>query len=234
MHVVRDCAAGWISISQEKYSNDVLERLGKATCRPTVTPALVGEHLVKVSVPEVDVKSYQSAVGALMYSMLGTRPDLAFTVGSLGRHSAKPGVEHQHALERTLRYLRSTSDHGLVFQCGMPRGTELLGYVDADWASDVNDRKSTSGFVFMLGVAAISWGSKKQTSVALSSTEAEYIAAAHAAKEAIWLRRLLTELGENLEFSTTLFVDNQSAIAITRNPEFHDRMKHIEVWYHFL
>jgi transposase InsO family protein len=234
MHVVRDRAKGWVSVSQEKYSNDILERLGKADCRPMVTPVLAGEHLTKVSAPEVDVKPYQSAVGALMYSMTGTRPDLAFAVGSLGRHSAKPGVEHQHALERTLRYLRGTSDCGLVFQRGTPRGTELLGYVDADWASDVNDRKSTSGFVFMLGGAAISWGSKKQTSVALSSTEAEYIAAAHAAKEAIWLRRLLTELGENLESPTTLFVDNQSAIAIARNPEFHDRTKHIEVRYHFL
>jgi hypothetical protein len=194
-----------------------------------VTPTLAGEHLTKVSAPEVDVKSYQSAGGVLMYSMLGTRPDLAFTVGSLGRHSAKPGIEHQHALERTLRYLRGTSDCGLVFQRGSARGTKLLGYVDADWASDVNDRKSTSGFVFMLGGASISWGSKKQTSVALSSTEAEYIVAAHVAKEAKWLRSLLTELGESLELPTTVFIDNQSAIAIARNPEFYDRTKYIEV-----
>ena len=234
MHVVRDRAEGWISISQEKYSNDVLERLGKADCRPMVTPVLAGEHLAKVSAPEVDVKSYQSAVGALMYSMLGTRPDLTFAVGSLGRHSARPGVEHQRTLERTLRYLRGTSGYSLTFQRGTLKGTELVGYVDADWASDVNDRKSTSGFVFMLGGAAVSWGSKKQTSVALSSTEAEYIAAAHAAKEAIWLRRLLTELGESLKLPTTLFIDNQSAMAIARNPEFHDRTKHIEVRYHFL
>ena len=234
MHVVRDRAEGWISISQEKYSNDVLERLGKADCRPMVTPVLAGEHLAKVSAPEVDVKSYQSAVGALMYSMLGTRPDLAFAVGSLGRHSARPGVEHQRALERTLRYLRGTSGYSLTFQRGTLKGTELVGYVDADWASDVNDRKSTSGFVFMLGGAAVSWGSKKQTSVALSSTEVEYIAAAHAVKEAIWLRCLLTELGESLKLPTTLFIDNQSAMAIARNPEFHDRTKHIEVRYHFL
>lgn len=110
----------------------------------------------------------------------------------------------------------------------------LSGYVDADWASDVNDRRSTSGFVFMLGGAAISWESKKQTSVALSSTEAEYIAAAHAAKEAVWLRRLLTELGLDTSHPTTLHIDNQSAIAIARNPEFHDRTKHIQVRYHFL
>jgi hypothetical protein len=152
-----------------------------------VMPALAGEHLTKVSEPEVDVKAYQSAVGALMYPMLGMHPDLAFAVGALGRHSATPSAEHQHTLDRTFRYLRGTSNRRLVFQCGTPGGTELTGYVDTDWAGDVNDRKSTLGFVFMLGGAAISWGSKKQTSVALSSTEAKYIVASYAAKEAIWL-----------------------------------------------
>ena len=234
MHVVHDHAEGWISISQEKYSNDVLERLGKADCQPMVTPMLAGEHLAKVSAPEVDVKSYQSMVGALMYSMLGTWPDLAFVVGSLGRHSVRPGVEHQHALECTLHYLCGTSDYSLTFQCGTPKGTELVGYVDTDWASNVNDRKSTSGFVFMLGGAAVSWGSKKQTLVTLSSTEVEYIAAAHAAKEAIWLRCLLPKLRESLKLPTTLFINNQSAMVIAQNPEFHNRMKHIEVQYHFL
>jgi hypothetical protein len=133
-----------------------------------------------------------------------------------------------------LRYLKATSDQRLVFQRGTPGGTVLHGFVDADWASDVNDCKSTSGFVFMLGGTAVSWSSKKQTSVALSSTEAEYIAAAHATKEVIWLRRLLIELGLDLDSPTVLHVDNQSAIAIARNPEFHDRTKHIEVRHHFL
>jgi len=148
-----------------------------------------------------------------MYPMLGTCPDLAYTVAALGRHSATPGADHQHALECVLRYLKATSDQRLVFQHGTPGGTVLHSFVDADWASDVNDCKSTSGFVFMLGGTAVSWSSKKQTSVALSSTEAEYIAAVHA---------------------TVLHVDNQSAIAIARNPEFHDRTKHIEVRHHFL
>jgi hypothetical protein len=234
MHVTRNRAEGWIAISQEKYSGEVLERFGKTDVRSTVTPSLPNERLAKVSEPEIDVKAYQSAVGALMYPMLGTRPDLAFMVGALGRHSATPGAEHQRVLNRAFRYLKGTSALRLVFKRGVPNGMALSGYVDADWASDVNDRKSTSGFVFMLGGAAISWGSKKQASVALSSTEAEYIAASHAAKEAVWLRRLLTELGLDLTSPTTIHVDNQSAIAIARNPEFHDRTKHIEVRYHFL
>jgi hypothetical protein len=110
----------------------------------------------------------------------------------------------------------------------------LHSFVDADWASDVNNCKSTSGFVFMLGGAVVSWSSKKQTSVALSSTEAEYIAAAHATKEVVWLRRLLIELGLDLDSPTVLHVDNQSAIAIVCNPKFHDCTKHIEVQHHFL
>ena len=234
MHVTCDRDAGWIAISQEKYAEEILERFGKSDIRPISTPTLANEHLTKLTSPEIDVKSYQSAIGALMYPMLGTRPDLAYTVAALGRHSASPGAEHQHALDRAFRYLRATSNRRLVFQRGTPDGITLHGFVDADWASDVNDRKSMSGFVFMLGGAAVSWSSKKQTSVALSSTEAEYIAAAHATKEVIWLRRLLTDLGLDLNSPTTLHIDNQSAIAIARNPEFHDRTKHIEIRHHFL
>ena len=166
--------------------------------------------------------------------MIGSRPNLAYTVAALGRHAARPGTNHLHALNRAFRYLRGTSDLRLVYRRGTPGGTTLQGFVDADWASDINDRKSTSGFVFVLAGAAISWTSKKQPVIALSSTEAEYIATAHAAKEAVWLRQLLTELGLNLTHPTTLHVDNQSAIAIARNPEFHDRTKHIEVRHHFL
>jgi Reverse transcriptase (RNA-dependent DNA polymerase) len=236
MHVTRDRNAGWIALSQEKYINEVLERFGKSDIRPISTPTLANEHLIKLTSPEADVKAYQRAIGVLMCPMLGTRPDLAYTVAALGRHAASPGDDHLRALERAFRYLRATSDRKLVFQRGVPGGTNLHGYVDADWASDVNDRKSTSGYVFMLAGGAISWSSKKQPSVALSSTEAEYIAGAHAAKEAVWLQRLLREIWQQSESHTpvTLLIDNQSAIAIARNPEFHDRTKHIEVRHHFL
>jgi hypothetical protein len=234
MHVTRDRNAGWISLSQEKYSCEVLERFGKSSVRPIATPALANEHLRKLPEPESDPKPYQSAVGALMYPMLGTRPDLAYAVGALGRHNATPGPAHFVSLDRVFKYLRGSSALRLVFRRGAPEGAVLRGFVDADWASDINDRKSTSGFVFLLAGAAISWGSKKQTSVALSSTEAEYIAAAYAAKEAVWLRRLLSELGFEISSPTVLRVDNQSAIAIAHNPEFHDRTKHIDLRHHFL
>jgi hypothetical protein len=234
MHVMHDRNAGWIAISQQKYIEEILGRFRMSDMRPISTPTLANKHLIKLTSAEIDIKAYQSAIGMLMYPMLGTRPDLAYTVAALGRHSATPGADHQHALERALRYLKAMSNQRLVFQHGTPGGTVLHGFVDADWASDVNNHKSTSGFVFMLGGAAVSWSSKKQTSVALSSTEAEYIAAAHATKEVVWLRRLLIELGLDLNSPTVLHVDNQSAIAIACNPEFHDRTKHIEVQHHFL
>ena len=173
-------ATRWITISQQKHIEETLERFGKLDIRPISTPTLTNEHLIKISSPEIDVKSYQSAIGMLMYPMLGTCPDLAYTVVALGRHSASPGEEHQYALDHAFQYLKATSNSHLVFQRGTPGGTTLHGFVDANWASDVNDQKSTLGFVLMLGGAAVSWSSKKQTSVALLSTEAEYIAAAHA------------------------------------------------------
>ena len=127
-----------------------------------------------------------------------------------------------------------TKDWRLIFQCGTSEGTTLTGFVNADWANELSNRSSTSGFVYKLAGAMISWSSKKQLSVALSSTEVEYIARAHTAKEVIWLRRLLAELGIPDHNQTTLHMDNQSTMAIAKNPQFHDWTKHIEVQHHFL
>ena len=105
VHVTHDRHAGWIALSQEKYALEILEHFGKSDMRPISTPTLANEHLTKVNSPEIEVQSYQRAVGALMYLMLGTRPDLAYTVAALGRHSTCPGTDHQHALDRAFRYL---------------------------------------------------------------------------------------------------------------------------------
>jgi Reverse transcriptase (RNA-dependent DNA polymerase) len=187
MHITYDQTAGWISLSQEKYSTEVLECFGKSNIHTISTPALANEHLCKLSESKSNPKPYQSAIRALMYPMLGTRPNLTYTVAALGRHNATPGTVHLQSLDRIFRYLHKTSSLCLIFWHGVLNSTTLHSFVDADWASDINDQKSTSGFVFMLGGGAISWGSKKQGSVALSSTEAEYIAIAHATKEAVWL-----------------------------------------------
>jgi len=234
IRVDRDREKGTIALSQENFIKEILERHGMSDSCPISTPALANEHLAKLESPEISAKSYQRALGALMYPMLGTHPDLGYAIAALGHHATNPGPDHQRALERVFRYLRATSGKQLVFGQGTLGGSTLLGYTDTNWASDVNDRKSTSGYVFKLAGAAVSWSSKKQTSITLSSTEVEYIAGAHTAKEAIWLRQLLSELGLNTSSPTILHIDNQSAIAIARNPEFHDRTKHIDVRYHFL
>ncbi len=155
-------------------------------------------------------------------------------MGTLGRHTTTPGEEHLRALNRVFRYLQGTKGHELVFRRGTTDALMLKGYADADWASNRNDRKSTSGYVFILGGGTTSWSSKKQSAVALSSTEAEYIAGGHTAKEAVWLRRLLSELGQDMTEPTILHIDNQSSIALAHNPKFHDRTKHVDIQHHFL
>jgi hypothetical protein len=223
-----------LALSQEKFIKETLEHYEMSNSHPISTPALPNEHLIKLSSPEVNAKSYQHALGSLIYPMLGTQPNLGYTITALGCHAANPRPNHQHALEHVFRYLQATSDQQLIFEWSTLGGSTLFRYADMDWTSNVNDHKLTSGYMFKLAGAAVSWSSKKQTSVALSSTEAEYISRAHAAKEAIWLRQLLSELGLDTSSPTILHVNNQSAIVIAKNPEFHNRTKHIDVRYHFL
>ena len=234
IHITRDHEEGWIALSQQKYLEEVLERFNKANIHPISTPSLPNHHLVHLPSSEVDIKHFQQALSALMYLMLGTYPDIAYTVAALGRHTANPGTKHQHTLNHLFQYLHSSSDYKLMYCHGVSGGDSILGYVDADWGSNVNDCKSTLGYVFTLSGGAISWSSKKQSTVTLSSTEAEYIASTHTAKEAIWLRRLFMGLQQPLSFPIPLHINNQSAIAIAKNPEFHNRTKHIDIHYHFL
>ena len=200
---------------------------------PVSTPMVPNLTLEKLKEPEIDATTYQSAVGSLMYAMIGTRPDLAHAVGVLSQFSANPGIAHWTALKRVFRYLRGNGDVSIVFD-GKEGKAALTGYVDADWAADKNDRRSITGYIFLLCGGAISWSSKKQSSTAQSSTEAEYMAGTHAAKEVAWLRTFLSEIGHTQDSPTSLYIDNQSAIALAKNPEFHNRTKHIAVHYHFI
>jgi len=141
--------------------------------------------------------SISSAVGSLMYAMVCTRPDIAHAVGVLSRFMSKPGKEHWTAVKQVFRYLRGTSDYGLCYQGrpGLDTVLDIHGFVDADWAGDLDQRRFTSGYVFNLFGGVVSWMSKKQSIVALSTTEAEYMAATHASKEAVWLQRLCSSMG---------------------------------------
>lgn len=154
--------------------------------------------------PDV-VQEYQIKLGCLMYAAIGTMPQLAYTIQTLSQFSSNPGQEHMTALKRVFRYLAYAKDHeiGLTYGGGGDWSTEIIGYSDADWGSNPNDRKSISGFVFLLGGGAISWSSKKQDAVALSSTEAEYMAASHATRHAIWLQRLFKDIGISISDATT-------------------------------
>jgi hypothetical protein len=176
---------------------------------------------------------YASAIGSLMYAMVCTRPDLAYAVGLLSRFQSNPGQNHWSAVKRVLRYLVGTADYTL---CYGGSDVRLQGYTDADWAGDLDERKSTSAYVFLLNNGAISWRSKKQGMIALSTMEAEYIAAAAAVQEAVWLRSLLMslEVVPDAVDPVKLHSDSMSAIDYSKDSKFHARTKHIEIKYHFV
>lgn len=160
-----------------------------------------------------------------------SRPDLAFAVGLASRHLEDPSKEDVEGVKRVLRYLRGTAEYSLKFSAEAK--LDIVGYCDSDYAGDLEERKSTSGCVFMVGGSVVSWRSERQSVVATSTTEAEYIAAAEAVKELIWLGRLFEEMtGESV--CPALCVDNQSAIKLIGNPGMHRRTKHIDVRYHFI
>jgi hypothetical protein len=223
-----------IALCQAAYTRKILEKCGLASCNPTATPMENRLKLSKSSTePAVNATEYRSIIGALRY-LLHTRPDLAFAVGYLSRFMEEPRDDHLAAVKRVLRYLAGTQEHGLFYTRHGDGPAKLAGYSDADLAGCVDTRRSTSGIIFFLGGNPISWQSNKQKVVALSSCEAEYMAAAAAACQGIWLARLLTDMVGSESGASELWVDNQSAIALSKNPVFHDRSKHIDVRYHFI
>ncbi|HVX00094.1 MAG TPA: Ty1/Copia family ribonuclease HI, partial [Candidatus Babeliaceae bacterium] len=156
----------------------------------------------------------------------------------LSQFSSNPGKPHWIAVKRVLRYLNGSINYKLVYGGinGRQMDPELIGYCDADWASNVDDRRSVTGYVFMLAGGAISWKTKKQPTVALYSVEAEYMAATQATKEAIWFRQFFFELGmvHIWDESSVIFSDSQGSIALVKNPEYHQRTKHIDIQHHFV
>jgi hypothetical protein len=243
MEISRDRSNRKLWLSQSKYVKSVLDRFSMADCRPLCVPVSMGTKLSIDDCPkspsEMEDMSrvpYASAVGSLMYAMVCTRPDIAQAVGVLSRFMANPGRVHWDAVKRVFRYLRGTSDYSICYHgnsSGTPHSVCIRGFVDSDWAGDVDSRRSTSAYVFTMFGGAISWMSKRQPVVALSTTEAEYMAATHACKEAIWLRRLCSDIGVDAG-KITISCDSQSAICLAKNPTFHARTKHIDVQFHFV
>jgi hypothetical protein len=183
------------------------------------------------SSPTVDATQYRSIVGSLRY-LVNSRLDLSFSVGYVSRFMEAPTTEHLTAVKRILRYVAGTLRYGCYYQ--REKKAKLMGYSDSDFAGDVDTRKSTSGILFFLGNNVITWQSQKQKVVALSSCEAKYIAATTAACQGVRLARLLAELKGMSPSTTTLKIDSQSTIQLSKNPVFHDRSKYIDTRYHFI
>ena len=204
-----------------------------STCKPVSTPMENGRQFTKTPDDEegVNITEYQAVIGSLLYASVATRPDLAASVGVLSKFAIKPSNDHWTGVKRVLRYIQGTLKYGLRFIHS--DDFTLLGYSDSDWAGDKDSRKSTSGYIFTLGGSPISWRSTKQSVVALSTTEAEYIALSQAAQEAVWLRHLFTNMKLKISNPTVLFEDNESAIALSKNPRCHSRMKHVDIKYHY-
>ena len=224
---------GEIFLSQGKYIVKLLERFGMVDCKSVSTPMELNFKKLSGSAAGpilANPTEYRQLIGALMF-LVNTRPDICFAVNTLSQQMVEPHHFHWVGAKNLLRYLRGTINHGLRYTAG---SVILRGYTDADWAGSVVDRKSTSGCCFNLGSASISWMSRKQKSVALSTAEAEYIAASMACCEAVWLRKLFSELFQHVLDTTVILCDNQSGIRMTENPVFHDRSKHIDIRYHFI
>ncbi|KAE8684024.1 hypothetical protein F3Y22_tig00111160pilonHSYRG00030 [Hibiscus syriacus] len=237
MEICRDRDSRKLRLSQRGYVEKMLERFAMSSAKPVSTPLANHFKLSSEQCPKTDKEAenmakvpYSNAVGCLMYAMVCTRPDLAHAVSQVCKYMSKPGKQHWDAVKWIFRYLKGTVGHGIVF--GSQRDNPLVvGYVDSDYAGDLDNRRSTTGYVFTLGGGPICWKSTVQSVVALSTTEVEYMAAAEAAKEALWLTGLVKELGVQ-QGGVQLLCDNQSAIHLAKNQVYRARTKHIDVRFH--
>jgi hypothetical protein len=220
-------------LTQRQYTAELLDQNRMTAVRVRSVPLDVSIKLSKDSGEQLsssDITKYRALVGAMMYLGCGTRPDIAFAVGALARFFQSPTTQHWDAAMLVLRYLASTRDMGIEYGSG----GGLQGYADADFAGNVDNRRSTTGYVFTLNGGAVSWGSKLQPTVAVSTTEAEYMAAGAAVKEALFLRKLGPELGLQLDAGgVSIRGDNTAALALLVNPISSERSKHIDVLHHF-
>ena len=235
LEITQDLENRTLTISQKKYIESVFEAYGMADCSSTPTPMEAGIVLKKAGAEHQSTQkfktNYQSMLGSNMYTMLQTRPDIAYAIAKLSQFSSDPTEQHYQALKRVLRYLKGTKDLGLTYQKG--EQGELASWTDSSWACDLDDAKSTSGYLMQLHGAAVSWCLQKQPTVAKSTCEAEYMGQSDAGSEIVWLRGILTDLGVQPNGPTTLFADNQGAIRLANHPENHRRTKHIAVKYHY-
>jgi hypothetical protein len=226
-----------ISLSQKQYIDSILTWFALADAKAYATPIVLGVTYSRGDSPaskteEASMKTvpYQEAIGSLMYASVTTHPDISFAVLTLSQFLDNPGRAHWDAVKRVMRYLSGTRDLELTYgiECN-----DLLGFTDVDGAVQEH-RHTISGNVFLMDGGTISWSSWKQELVTLSTAEAKYMAATHAAKEAIWLCKLIFEIFPALKAPTTLYCDNQAALRLATDDNYHARTKHINIRYHFI
>jgi hypothetical protein len=240
-----DYKAKKIYINQNDYISKLLNKFNIYQYRPIHLPGEAGIRLKKNAYSSDNqlINHYQQQIGSLLYASLKTRLDIAFAVNYCARFMSNPGQDHIKALEKIWRYLLYRPNIGLLYNC-IGNNLYIKGYSDADWAGDLDSRRSTTGYIYSLSGDIglnnpISWNSQLQKSVALSSCEAEYMAMKEAIKEAIYLANIFNYINDQLDLGysyniPTILVDNESAIKLGQNPEFHKKSKHIDIQYHYI
>nr|PNR45190.1 hypothetical protein PHYPA_014961 [Physcomitrium patens] len=243
LETTRNRQHGWIRVSQQLYLTQKLLEFGFLDSKPVSTPMAPATRLSSAYCPstEEDRRSsseflYANAVGSLNWAAICTRPDISFATSVLAQFMHNPGPAHIRACKHTFRYLRGTLAYYIEYRRSLPTPTPLYGFSDAAWAGELDERRSTSGYCFILSEGVISWSSTRQRSTALSSTEAEYMAMATAASELVWIRHLLHDLHqtETLNYPTEIHCDNQLALALVDTTKFHSRTQHIAIRFHFI
>ncbi len=237
IEVQRDRRGRRIMLSQRAYIDTMLSRFNLDDAKPITTPMAPGGVLSKHQCPTSqrefeDMRDipYREAVGALNYAAVGSRPDIAYAVSTLAQFSQNPGRAHWEATKHVLRYLKGSREYWLTYG---KTHDGIVGYSDANWGGQEH-KNSIIGYVYLVDGGAISWASRKQSAVAQSTTESEYIAMAEAAKEALWLRNLVSEILSAFEHPTLIYADNKGAILLALETVYHSRTKHIDLRYHFI
>jgi len=239
MRITRKNDGKQIYIDQQVYINEKLKQYGMNESRGISAPEANNIKLVECEEDELleQPNEYRGMVRSLIYASISTRPDITHTVNMLSRYMSKPGKQHKTAAKRVLRYLNTTSNYGIVYNSNKNDNDNseivITAYSDADWGGS-EDRKSTTGYCVFINDNLISWNTKKQQTIALSTAEAEFMAATEVVKEVKWLTQILQELNYKVQKPILVFIDNQSAIKIGENDVEHDRTKHIDIKYYFI
>lgn len=231
--IERNISEGTMKLSQPGYAEAVLRRFGMDSCKPASTPMCANLQLQRPEEDQKLGKPYRELIGCLTYLMVTSRPDLSSAVSYFSQFQCNPSQEHWSHLKRILRYVRGTTQLGLMYR-RQEQTEQIVGFADANWATDQGDRHSVSGYVFQVYGATTSWSTRKQRTIALSSTESECSALSDCICEALWIVKLFQELGVRDQRPVVIFEDNQSAIAIAESEAPSLKLKHSDVKLQFI